>query len=124
MYIDKERRGFIRVRGEVGIRYSPQGSSREYFATTRNISGSGMKVLLLKRLRPGTVLDLEIFRSNADVSARCKGEIVWIRVAPAGLNGKQGFEAGLKFINSNLFFIANLINDLQTQRLRYAYSTS
>lgn len=78
MPIGTDNRVFERVEGELSVRYSPQGSDREYCTTTKNISGGGMRISLLKKLEPGDLVDLEIFKYNTALSARCRGKVVWV----------------------------------------------
>lgn len=108
MKIGVDRRVFKRVQGELGVRYSPQGSDREFCTTTKNISGGGIKMGLLKKLIPGTILDLEIFRYDTDITARCRGKIVWV--------DKKLSEAGIEFINTSLLYIGRFIDYLEKQK--------
>jgi len=107
MAIGTDRRVFERIEGELGVRYSPQASNREFCTTTKNISGGGIKMGLLKKLAPGTVLDLEIFRYDTDIKTRCIGKIVWV--------DKKLSEAGIEFINRSLLYIGRFIDYLQKQ---------
>ena len=116
MYYKIERRIFERIEGELAVRYSVAGGIRQRYATTRNISGGGMKVALSERLDPGTVLQLEIFRGNARISARGKGEIAWISRASTQEKGSKFFEAGIRFIEISLLYIGALIDDLEARR--------
>jgi len=118
MPIGTDNRIFERVQGELAVRYSPQGSNREFCTTTKNISGGGIRVSLLKRLDPGTLLDLEIFKYNADIKARCRGKVVWIWNEPMNKENEQIFEAGIQFINSQLLYIGRLVNYLESQNQR------
>src|SRR4030043_1341445 len=99
MFTGTENRVFSRIDGELAVRYSPQGTDSEFCTTTKNISGGGMRMSLLKKLEPGTVLDLEIFKYDSDLTARCKGKVVWLWDAPMDTENEQLFEAGIKFLN-------------------------
>ena len=114
-YAGEDTRVFERIAGELVVRYRPSKSSKEYYATTKNISGGGIKILTTNRLVKGTVLDLEIFKNNSNVSANCTGEIVWVEQVPCNSfdNKKKCFEAGIKFTNMCLFYIADIINALK-----------
>lgn len=121
MYRIAERRMFDRVDGVVAVRYSPAGSSIENYATTKNISGGGIRISLFRKLAPGTVVDLEIFKINSDSSARCRGEVMWInRTAD---KGKRCFEAGIRFVGLNFVYIGELIKELNGNRHRF-FNTS
>ena len=105
MRVGTDRRVFERVEGELGIRYSPQGSDREFCTTTRDISGGGIKMMLLKELALGTILDIEMFRYDTDIRTRCRGKIKWIN--------EELLEAGIEFVNSKLLYIGRFIDFLQ-----------
>ncbi len=109
MHVGIDRRVFERIKGELGVRYSPQGSDREFCTTTRNISGGGMKMMLLKKLALGTMLDLEIFRYDTDIRTRCRGKIKWV--------DEDLSEAGVEFINSKLLYIGRFIDFLEKQTI-------
>lgn len=115
MPIGTDNRLFERVEGEFAVRYSPQGSDREFCTTTKNISGGGMRISLLKRLEPGTLLDLEIFKYDTDVKTRCRGRVVWVWNEPMNVKAERLFEAGIQFINSQLLYIGRLIDCLENK---------
>lgn len=110
-----DNRVFERIEGELAVRYSPQGSDREFCTTAKNISGGGIRAALLKKLAPGTVLDLEIFNYNQDIKARCRGKIVWVWDEPMDKEDRQFFEAGIQFIDMQLLYIGRLISCLENQ---------
>lgn len=116
MHINTDSRLFERIDGELAVRYSPQGSDGEFCTTTKNISGGGMRVSLLKRLDPGTMLDLEIFKYDTDIKARCRGKVIWVWNEPMNKETEQHFEAGIQFINSQFLYIGRLMEYLQTQK--------
>ena len=111
---DTDRRMFDRIDGVVAVRYSPEGSATEHYATTKNIGGGGIKISLFRKLEPGTLLELEIFKMNSNVSARCRGEVMWI--TRTATKGKRSFEAGVRFLGMNFIYIGGLINELGGHR--------
>jgi len=115
MRIGVDNRLFERIEGELAVRYSPRGSDREYCTTTKNISGGGMRMSLLKKLDPGTMLDLEIFRYDSDIKTRCRGRLVWIWGEPMDKKTDQIFEAGIQFLNTELLYIGRLIAYLENR---------
>jgi len=120
MHIGTDNRLFERVEGELAVRYSPQGSDREYCTNTKNISGGGIKISLLKKLARGTILDIEIFKYGQDFSARCRGKIVWLWENPLREEISQSFEAGIQFLEPKLLYLGRLINYLESQnKTRY-----
>ncbi|MCX5687246.1 MAG: PilZ domain-containing protein [Candidatus Omnitrophica bacterium] len=112
MLADSNNRLFERVSGELAVRYSPQGTDAEFCSTTRNISGGGIRMPLLKKLKPDTTIDLEIFRNTIDTAFRCMGKVVWVWDAPASKEEDHLFEAGIKFLNPDLFYIGRLMESL------------
>lgn len=115
MPIGTDNRVFERVNGEFAVRYSPHGSNREFCSTTKNISGGGIRMSLLKRLDPGTLVDLEIFKYDADIRTRCRGKIAWVWEETMDKENELMFDAGIEFLNSQLLYIGRLINYLETQ---------
>ncbi|NQV04431.1 MAG: PilZ domain-containing protein [Candidatus Omnitrophica bacterium] len=115
MPIGTDNRVFERTAGELAVRYSPQGSNREFCTTTKNLSGGGMRISLLKRLDPGTLLDLEIFKYNTDLKAICRGKIAWIWDEGIGKEKSGLFEAGIQFIDSQFLCMSRLIEHLEKQ---------
>lgn len=109
MIANTDTRLFERVDKELGVRYSPQGADAEFCTITRNISGGGIRMPILKRLNPGTSVDLEIFNYNKDVSVRCRGKVVWIWDTPIAEKEEQFYEAGVKFIDPHLLYIGRLM---------------
>ena len=70
---------------------------------------------LLKRLDPGTEVDLEIFKHNTDLMTRCRGKVVWVWDEPFDKDQEQLFEAGIQFINSQLLYVGRLISYLDNE---------
>ena len=115
MRIGTDNRLFERFEGELAVRYSPQGSNREFCTTTKNISGDGVRISLLKRLRPGTILDREIFKYNKDIKVRCRGKVIWTWDEPMDKEMGQCFETGIQFMDRQLLYLGRLIGFLATQ---------
>ena len=113
MLAQNDNRLFERVEGELAVRYSPRGADGEFCSTTRNISGGGIRIPLLKKVKPGAALDLEIFKNDAaDMVFRCMGKVMWIWDAPTDKEEGQFFEAGIKFFNQDLSLIGKLMGSL------------
>ena len=109
MHIAMDNRVFKRAEGKLAVRYSPLGSNGEFCTTTKDISGGGMRLTLLKKLKPGTVLDLEIFKYNTDINSRCRGRVVWVE---EGGVKKHEFDAGIEFIDKQSLYINNILKRL------------
>ncbi len=116
MHIGTESRLFERIEGKLAVRYSPCGSDREYCTSTKNISGGGIRISLLKRLKPGAMLDLEIFKYDSDIKTRCRGKVVWLWDEPMNQKTSQFFEAGIQFMNTELLYVGRLISYLENKR--------
>ena len=117
MYSRSERRIFRRIDGAIPIKYTLSRGRRECRAVTKNISGGGMRIAVFKRMTPGTILDLEIFRDASGRKAKCKGEVKWIGSTAVKGKRKKGLEAGIKFLDLSFLFIGNLIGDLESRKI-------
>lgn len=115
MRVGTDSRLFERIDGELAVRYSPQGSNREFCTTTKNISGGGVRMSLLRRLEPGAILDIEIFKYDSRIRAKCRGKIVWVWDEPMSKRNRQLFEAGIEFIDTKFLNIGRLLNYLGSQ---------
>jgi len=114
MRMAHDRRIFERIEGELDVScMPPQELSGEFHGITKNISGGGIKVSLLKKLSPGTVLDLEIFKHDTNIRARCRGKIIWAWDSPGDKESGHVFETGIQFIDGHLFYIGRLIGYLE-----------
>lgn len=112
MLAQNNNRLFERVDGELAVRYSPQGTDGEFCSTTRNISGGGIRMPLLKKVKPGATLDLEIFKHGTDIVFRCIGKVMWIWDAPMYKKEEHFFEAGIKFLNPDFLCVGKLMDSL------------
>ena len=115
MYSGQDRRAFLRVKRELTVRCMAEGSKREFCTTTRDISGSGLRMILLRELSPDTLLDLEIFEKDSNVGIRCRGRIAWVSSSEAVNRSARFFEAGVRFIDSDLLCVARLFKSLKAQ---------
>ncbi len=112
MLAESDNRLFERIDGELAVRYSPQGADGEFCSTTKNISGGGIRMPLLKKLKPGATLDLEIFKYNSDMALRCMGRVMWVWDAPEDKGSGRLFESGIKFLNPDMLYLGRLIDSL------------
>lgn len=108
MVLIKERRLFERIKGAITVRYSMEMSPVRYYATAKDISGSGIRLEVHNEFKPGTLLEVEMFHEGAGVSAVCKGEVVW--VAASGQD--ETYNMGVKFLDQSLLYIGRLMKDL------------
>jgi len=107
MYTGIDRRVFERIGETLNVRCMPEKELEEFYTNIINISGSGARIILLKKISPGTLLDMEVFRKDSAQGIKCRAKVVW--VAPSQLGY---FEAGIKFMNPDLMCIGRLISKL------------
>jgi hypothetical protein len=110
MYTGVERRIFRRIYAEVPAKFKIGESHREYMATVRDISGGGVRISLFRKLTPGTVVDLEIFRSHPESSVTCKCEVVWLREIPS--RTRKSYLIGARFLDLDFMYIGGLMNEI------------
>lgn len=117
MYKGPDRRVFRRIKGELAVKYGLNGKNRRYSTATQDIGGGGMRITLLRKLAPGTILDMKIFKSNSNISARFRGKVAWVSATPIKGKRKKCFEAGIKFIDLGFLYIGLLMSDLESQNI-------
>ena len=111
-----DKRLFERIDGELGLRYTLHNDSRDIFSTTtKNVSGGGLRTTLVKKLAPGTLLDLELSIDNGDVKLRFEGKVSWLWDEPMDKEKKQLYEAGIQFIDPRLFYVGRVIKYLENR---------
>jgi len=88
-----------------------EGGKVEFCTVTKSISGSGVSIVLLKKIAPGEILDMEIFSGDSKVGLRCRGQVVWV----------SDSEAGIQFIGSDLMYLGKLINDLSEREVKISF---
>ena len=114
MHITTEHRVFERIEGELPIRYALHENNKEIFsAITKNVSGGGLRTTLLKKLDPGTLLDIEISIYDGDMKLRFKGKVAGVWDEPMDKEKKELFEAGIQFIDPRLFYVGKIIDCLE-----------
>ncbi len=63
-----------------------------------NIGGGGMKVILEERLKPFTIVGLEMFVEK-EKPIKCKGKVIWVKEKVNPLEREPvSFETGIKFV--------------------------
>ena len=113
MYTGMDRRIFERIEGSLTVRYRVEGEDGEFCTSTKNISGSGMRITLFKNIPLGTMINFEIFKKNSNQSSSCRGTIIWVSSMDTVDKKDKLFEAGVKFMDSDLMYIGRLISDLE-----------
>ncbi|MFH1479461.1 MAG: PilZ domain-containing protein [Candidatus Omnitrophota bacterium] len=107
-----DRRIFERIDAELAVRYNLKGSKKEHYALTSNLSGGGIRMSVLKKITPGTIVDMVVFRESSDAASRCKAEVVWVDTKPYNKNGNKVYDVGIRFMESSFLCIGKLINEL------------
>jgi len=103
-----QRRENVRIPITLSVIYTLKGEDEIYEAYTRDISGGGTKLVLLKPLRMRDIIQLRITLPHLEkpISAKGKvvwieGEVVWIEVVESLVDNKieRTHYAGVRFIN-------------------------
>lgn len=116
----KERRKFPRVDVKYKINIICDGSvilgapqDYTFHTYTENIGLGGIKVVLEKELRVGSLLKLELFiRSKKTFPVLCKGMVVWVQKANPQGTKPDLFAVGIKFLDLCGSMEAQLISDI------------
>jgi len=86
---------------------------------TENISEGGIKVILEEKLRPFTIVGLEIF-VDKEKPIKCKGKVIWVKERVNPLERKPvSFETGIEFIeiaDCDREYIRKLVDKLLSQK--------
>jgi len=101
-----ERRRSERVNAELDVKYSLLKSSPpKLAANSRNISESGVAVILYEILPKNSLLDMEISIPESKETVKTKGRVVWCddRNGPEHLDkdGRRTFVAGIEFAETD-----------------------
>ena len=112
--LEKDRRCFLRIPKELSVEvrklYSPLSEEPEEIGSTKNISGGGISLNVLRSYELKTLLGLKIemvgwkeykrqLSKIVDIFSEdtitAVGEVVWYRELPDG----RGYETGIKFVD-------------------------
>lgn len=97
----KERRKSRRCEICSEVRYEPEKKSpRKMTARSKNMSASGVRLILEEILPEGTPLIMEMDIAGDGKPVTAKGEVVWmqeVKSEKTGAGGSRIFEAGIKF---------------------------
>ena len=101
-------RGFERLAFPIEVDYSiPSEGDFEGRARARNISLGGMELQLGERVEIGTRLSLRIHFPRKERSTTASGELIWLK--ENRLQGKKGYEAGIRFVKADPFDFEDLL---------------
>jgi len=92
----EERRQFVRVRCPCKIT-SPGHQKHTIFTQTENISAGGVRLITEERLKPSSIIDLDIHIKNGEFIS-CKGKVLWVFARKATSDiGPVVFDTGIEF---------------------------
>lgn len=95
---EKERRAFERIEAIVSVRYKTLQGRIEDVRSVKNIGGGGIRLSLAERLKPGTVIKLEITIPEDPNAFSAVGEVVWVsEIIISGDSVARYFDTGIKF---------------------------
>lgn len=103
---EKDRRKCERFDTELGLKYNLISSLKkpDFSTNTRNISTSGISILVYEILPKGSLIDMEISVPNSKEALKLRGKIAWCE----GCNGKERFDkdgkrtfiVGIEFVDT------------------------
>lgn len=75
--ISNERRVFERLPLKLSVQYTKEAGGRNYLACTRNISAQGVGLVIARKLRLHTVLEIWMQLLDKERPLYVKGEVLW-----------------------------------------------
>ena len=98
-----EKMAFQRLLFSVEVEYKVVSSPEVLAALkarSKNISAGGIRLVVLEKLRAGTVLDLKFLLSGSPEPVRAKGMVAWTEEYTVGsLDSSKAYDAGIEFIS-------------------------
>ncbi|MGB9682041.1 MAG: flagellar brake protein [bacterium] len=96
-----QRRENVRILITLSVIYTIKGEARVYEAYTKDISGGGVKLVLLEPLKIRDIIHLRISLPPPELSISTEGEVVWVYIEESLINNRteKTYYAGIKFIN-------------------------
>jgi c-di-GMP-binding flagellar brake protein YcgR len=99
LWTGDERRETVRLDKRFPVNYRMKNSPKNRLrADADNISTGGLRLLAKEKLRPGSVLGLEIRIPDTNQTISVDAELVWINEAGRESDGSRYFEMGARFI--------------------------
>ncbi len=107
-----EKRHYIRVETSILVNYKVLDASKgEEGLTAENVSGSGIKIPVKKKLKLGTLLEVKLKFLNENKATALRAKVIWINHSRS--DKKYPYEAGLEFINIDFAQRTKLSNYFQ-----------
>lgn len=99
---EKDRRRCKRFDAELDLKYNLIPSSKPVFSTnSRNISKSGISILVYEILPKGSLIDMEILVPDSKEVINLKGKVAWCEGCDGAerldKDGKRTFTVGIEF---------------------------
>lgn len=85
-----------------------RGEKSAYYARTKNASPSGLRVETDVRFPVGSVLAIKLQSPKTKRLIQATGQVKWV----VDLEGNQGFELGLEFVETSVATILDLLNHI------------
>lgn len=104
--VEKDRRRCERLETELDVKYNLIPSLKPDFSTnTRNISRSGISILVYEILPKSSLIDMEISVPDSKKAIKLRGKVAWCegRSGPERLDkdGKRTFMVGVEFVDTD-----------------------
>jgi len=91
----RKPREHVRVSKSLEVKYQIKDGILGCGSRSLDISKGGIRLPIVQKLKPGTILELEINIENVSQPIKAIGEIMWISKRKPG---RYPFEVGVKFI--------------------------
>ncbi len=99
----RERRQAVRLEIPLEVKYTcAPTNNHTHVSITKNVSGSGVQLLIYEKLNLGDTIDVELSLNDKEHLFLTKGQIVWLQDATCKANQqeeKRSFLVGVKFID-------------------------
>ena len=104
--VEKDRRRCERFDTELDLKYNLVPSLRSDFTTnTRNISKSGISILIYEILPKDSLIDMEVSVPNSKETIKLRGKVAWCEgcnsIEHLDKDGKRTFLVGIEFVDTD-----------------------
>lgn len=104
--VEKDRRSCKRLETELDVTYNLIPSLKPDFSTnTRNISKSGISILVYEILPRGSLIDMEVSVPNSKEAIKIRGKVAWCEGCNGperfDKDGKRTFIVGIEFVDTD-----------------------
>ncbi len=104
--VEKDRRKCERLNTELDVKYNLIPSLKPDFSTNaRNISKSGISILIYEILPKGSLIDMEVSVPNSKEAIKLKGKVAWCEGCSGterfDKDGKRIFIVGIEFMDTD-----------------------